>query len=1418
DIKKTPYHGSNSGSQQALATAMQYRVKFSALTFWAYARWFLSKHGWRFGRAPDVGRARWAGSPVAQVLTDSIRVQHQTITNGSYTISVDFETFHEGDTKTVTKSCTFAQAIEAAMVERFVLPLSIAQSKGKPRKLRLSAFSLPAYLAALIQANCLTLTKKTLSPSHKKRGRKNKKKSKNNSENSNISASTGRNSAVLSPLSVTSTLSSEGKKEGKGGGGEAKSPGSGENAALSRAEKVTPARAWYAMGIDKKDALIQRAINRADNQAKSGLFASQCTAQSLRRVAQRGLKLTLVEAVDAGIRRGIIELLSGLYQHELVECVKKESSTDKKKRKKPRRPPPGNPKSGHVPSPSSRDQTSSHASGRVVAGGIVQILLEKVHATAQARARKAIRAKKEAVISAREATGEVVRRAWGLVLQRQRRREHTKRKFVRRVVKKILNTVFKVIDKRHPPPPDIKKPCFFPSQTSPPFLPKNSENFSEIQSNPPYKGTPSRGRREGYAGGGGRASSIDSHRGRGRIRYGGGGEKNSSSASPILSRPTPQLDAWPSLATISGVDESASEAQSYFSLSGSEASEPLYIPQTTGITPRMPEEEGYEPKSRISVGGRENIGGGGRVGIFDKVTCGDFPTIWVARRFGSIRGKGRVVWPDMLKQANTSNPTSQMHMQYELKTHPSRQRAQSANFGGFVEREDPSQKHQSVTHAQISLKYGQYSSAYHFAKHAHLAHGTQSIRPNPHPNWRALPQARNLSPPPFRIPEGSQATIPRHLSFERGVIRRGGGGESWGGGRAYVLYPTRLERSMQAMMQGFCKLVSGRNQRAPTLISELHRDIVKIERFLTLLSQDHYPRQTNAITALSTKAPICGVNVFGSFATALCIPSSDIDLVICDVQPHYQRVLGQNDSSRPQRAFYTKLAEELRAQPWVHSVKALLATKMPILKVTAVMDGTRIPIDVTFDSPSHRGLSTRAFVRGLCSEYRELAPLTLVLKQFLVTKGLNDPYKGGLTSYGLVLMVVSVLQRDRLAQRYVAGLRAGPRFKSFIAKVGPGLRQYYRGEFAGRERDLGRLLLLFLDTFANRFNPKVQAVALPITRVEPALFAFMGGGHREKFRDHPLVLIDPLDSGNNIGRTCFNVGALQKAFAEALKSIQDQLNAKERKANRVTALIDTIFKSMPHQSVVEYARKFFGGSGETRSNELGLKKGFWREYERIVNRIIQSRISYLQSEIDGLKSMQAQLTARGRNMGEEPKSPGISSTLLENKLSPSTLLENKSLPAESESKEESSERVLGDDLPVTGRDSAGTREEKGRESGGDEKVPTVRSEAFFPTATGESCEISFSNQWISAIVTCVHPLYCEVSFRFQGHLCRRRILEEKQSKLLRRATNGTQSQTNFDKNFTNSGDSPTMLTSLDGVSPGSNGDGTVNNRSCGSAN
>jgi len=61
----------------------------------------------------------------------------------------------------------------------------------------------------------------------------------------------------------------------------------------------------------------------------------------------------------------------------------------------------------------------------------------------------------------------------------------------------------------------------------------------------------------------------------------------------------------------------------------------------------------------------------------------------------------------------------------------------------------------------------------------------------------------------------------------------------------------------------------------------------------------------------------------------------------------------------------------------------------------------------------------------------------------------------------------------------------------------------------------------------------------------------------------------------------------------------------------------------------------------------------------------------------------------------------------------------------------------------------------------------AQAQSFIPTATGEMCELNFSNRWIPAMVTCVHPLFCEVRFKFQGHLQHRKIHVQKQSKLLR---------------------------------------------------
>lgn len=49
-------------------------------------------------------------------------------------------------------------------------------------------------------------------------------------------------------------------------------------------------------------------------------------------------------------------------------------------------------------------------------------------------------------------------------------------------------------------------------------------------------------------------------------------------------------------------------------------------------------------------------------------------------------------------------------------------------------------------------------------------------------------------------------------------------------------------------------------------------------------------------------------------------------------------------------------------------------------------------------------------IRDYMDEFKPLRPLTLVIKQFLAQRGLNEVYTGGLGSYAIMLMVLSFLQ------------------------------------------------------------------------------------------------------------------------------------------------------------------------------------------------------------------------------------------------------------------------------------------------------------------------------------------------------------------------------------------------------------------------
>jgi len=82
--------------------------------------------------------------------------------------------------------------------------------------------------------------------------------------------------------------------------------------------------------------------------------------------------------------------------------------------------------------------------------------------------------------------------------------------------------------------------------------------------------------------------------------------------------------------------------------------------------------------------------------------------------------------------------------------------------------------------------------------------------------------------------------------------------------------------------------------------------------------------------------------------------------------------------------------------------------------ITAAAEATG-PIAIDITMTMHGGVEAVDLVRGLVRRFPELRPLVLVIKQLLSSQdGLNDPYRGGLGSYAIVIMVASLLQRREM--------------------------------------------------------------------------------------------------------------------------------------------------------------------------------------------------------------------------------------------------------------------------------------------------------------------------------------------------------------------------------------------------------------------
>eukprot|EP00271_Cylindrocystis_brebissonii_P002437 TRINITY_DN1305_c0_g3_i1.p1 TRINITY_DN1305_c0_g3~~TRINITY_DN1305_c0_g3_i1.p1 ORF type:complete len:1027 (-),score=228.28 TRINITY_DN1305_c0_g3_i1:493-3573(-) len=289
-------------------------------------------------------------------------------------------------------------------------------------------------------------------------------------------------------------------------------------------------------------------------------------------------------------------------------------------------------------------------------------------------------------------------------------------------------------------------------------------------------------------------------------------------------------------------------------------------------------------------------------------------------------------------------------------------------------------------------------------------------------------------------------------------------------------------------------------QRCPG-VSNLHSEIVAFAQELRPTLSEMQQRKmyidaiTNVVQHIWRNAV---VHVFGSCATGLCLPGSDIDLTI---EAFLEKGLQQPSVQTWQK----NLKNALWKSGLVMSVQPIPKAKVPILKL--VMKGSGLSVDIAFQSLN--GPKAVPHVLQQLREQAALEPLCLLLKVYLGQRNLNEAYKGGIGSYCLLNLIGAHLKGLPLADR---------------------------------SYDLGKILWGFFVRYGCLHDYKTEVVTVnrdrekvPRTRQQRG----WGAGLLQ------LSVEDPQAPENDIGKISFRIEEARQHFARSAQHLEDHWQQRE---------------------------------------------------------------------------------------------------------------------------------------------------------------------------------------------------------------------------------------------------------------------------------
>ena len=232
------------------------------------------------------------------------------------------------------------------------------------------------------------------------------------------------------------------------------------------------------------------------------------------------------------------------------------------------------------------------------------------------------------------------------------------------------------------------------------------------------------------------------------------------------------------------------------------------------------------------------------------------------------------------------------------------------------------------------------------------------------------------------------------------------------------------------------------------------------------------------------------VKIYGSRETGLCLPWSDIDAVIS---------FSENEYLQPLNNLYLYLKNNYSFE----DIKYIENTQIPLIKIATTNEFQKMSVDISLELPEHHGAECVSYIKEKINEYEVLSPLTFALKTIFQKAKINDPYTGGLSSYGIILLIIYFL---KLKQK--------------------------EGEDISL-KNLGKLFCELLLFYGSKYNTNEP---IDVNENDKNLIKNM---HITNSNNNGLVIIDPLNVYNNVAKNMRQFINIRFALSIAIVCINE---------------------------------------------------------------------------------------------------------------------------------------------------------------------------------------------------------------------------------------------------------------------------------------